>query len=89
MSDTKAPSAAQVILEEVRETRDAVKTLERLAEIVAVPTETGESFLQMLIDSQSRIVSGIAKLEEGIQALHRAISEPGITSALRRAISED
>jgi DNA repair protein RadC len=89
MATTEAKTTAQILLEELRETRAAVKTLEQLAKILAAPkTEDGESFLQLMLDTQNRLVDGLAQVQASVQTLHRMIAEPAISSALLKAMSE-
>ena len=82
-------SLGEEILELAQETRKDVATLRRLAEILAAPDEpTGPSCLQAMLDTQERLVSGVTELQKSIAALHKAILEPRIAEALRRALSE-
>jgi hypothetical protein len=81
---------AEQLLALATETREDVATLTRLAEILAAPKSSEEvSFLQTIVDTQSRVVDGLAQVQASVAALHQAILEPGVAAALKKAISED
>ena len=81
---------AEELLDLATKTREDVATLTRLAEILAAPRSANEcSFLQTVVDTQSRLVDGLAQVQASVSALHQAILEPGVAAAVRKAISED
>ena len=78
---------AEAILTLAEETREDIATLKSLAEILAAPDEpSGSSCLQAMLDTQERLISGVTDMQKSVSALHRAVLEPGIEEALKRAL---
>ena len=87
---TNQPNMAETLLSEVRETRAEVATLAELARILAKPSEDGaESFLQLMLDTQNRLIDGVAQIQNSLQSLHKSVTEPGIAATIKRLVAEE